>query len=93
MAQTAKAAVPQRVQNGPEGRKKREKNNPDNTPDVGALSLRATFARSICKSHGMATQFERNACADGVPCQKLSQCTKEADATIRYLELRRTLEG
>ncbi|OEJ68214.1 hypothetical protein [Magnetovibrio blakemorei] len=60
-------------------------------PRVEARSLRGTFAKSICSAHGLATRKDREACDDGVPCHCLSECMNQADATIRYLELRRAL--
>jgi hypothetical protein len=60
-------------------------------PRVEARSLRGTFAKSICSAHGLATRKDREACDDGVPCHCLSDCMGQADATIRYLELRRAL--
>ena len=93
MAKTATQAVPHGEPIGPEGRNNRVEKNPDQAaPRVEARSLRGTFAKSICSANGMATFRERTACDDGVPCQRLSQCMKEADATIRYLELRKQLE-
>lgn len=93
MAKTATQAVPQGDHLSPEGRNNRIEKNPNQAaPRVEARSLRGTFAKSICTANGLATFRERTACDDGVPCAKLSQCMKEADATIRYLELRKKLE-
>ena len=92
MAKTAQQAVPLEDQKGLEGRKSGYEEDPQQAaPRVEARSLRGTFARSICAAHGLATMRERNACDDGVPCAKLSECMGQADATIRYLELRRRL--
>jgi len=92
MAKTAPQAVPQRDQKSPEGRKNRIKESPElAAPRVEARSLRGTFAKSICTAHGLGTVHERDACNDGVPCSKLSECMAQADATIRYLELRKKL--
>jgi len=94
MVNTATKAVPQGGQFGPEGKNNRTNECPEQAaPRVEARSLRGTFAKSICSANGMATLRDRTACDDGVPCEKLSQCMKEADATIRYLELRKKLEG
>lgn len=92
MAKTATMAVPNGGQNAPEGRKNRVIETPERAaPRVEARSLRGTFAKSICSAHGLATIRERAACDDGVPCTRLSECMDQADATIRYLDLRRKL--
>lgn len=64
---------------------------PPQAPRIEARSLRGTFAKSICTAHGLATRKDREACDEGVPCHCLSDCMGQADATIRYLELRRAL--
>lgn len=90
MIKTAAMAVPQENQNDSEGKPNRVEESPELTaPRVEARSLRGTFAKSICSAHGLATLRERAACDDGVPCSKLSECMDQADATIRYLELRK----
>ncbi|HEY9081546.1 hypothetical protein [Magnetovibrio sp.] len=92
MAKTAQLAVPQGDQKIAEGKKSGFAENPHHTaPRVEARSLRGTFAKSICSAHGLATLKDRDACDDGVPCAKLSECMGQADATIRYLELRKRL--
>lgn len=92
MVKTAHQAVPQGDQNDPEGKQNGRTESPDSTaPRVEARSLRGTFAKSICTAHGLATMREREACDDGVPCSKLSECMEHADATIRYLDLRKRL--
>ena len=92
MAKTAQQAVPQGDQKVSEGRSSGFEEIPQPTaPRVEARSLRGTFAKSICSAHGLATIRDRDACDDGVPCPKLSECMGQADATIRYLELRKKL--
>lgn len=92
MAKTAQMAVPQGDQKAPEGRNNRiDKNSEQAAPRIEAHSLRGTFAKSICTAHGLATMDERAACDDGVPCTRLSECMEQADATIRYLDLRKKL--
>jgi len=92
MAKTATMAVPQEDQKVFEGKTNRVEKNPELTaPRVEARSLRGTFAKSICSAHSLATMRERAACDDGVPCAKLNECMEQADATIRYLELRKKL--
>lgn len=92
MAKTATKAVPQGGLNAPEGRKNRISEIPERVaPRVEARSLRGTFAKSICSAHGLGTSRDRSACDEGVPCSKLSECMAQADATIRYLDLRRKL--
>ena len=49
-----------------------------------------SFARSICNANKMATSHEREGCEDGVPCDKLQNCTGQADKAIRYIEDRKT---
>jgi len=92
MAKTAQQAVPHGDQKVSEGKTSGFEENPQQAaPRVEARSLRGTFAKSICSAHGLATIKDRDACDDGVPCSKLSECMGQADATIRYLELRKTL--
>jgi len=92
MAKTAQQAVPQGDQKVSEGRPSGFEEIPQRTaPRVEARSLRGTFAKSICSAHGLATIKARAACDDGVPCAQLSECMGQADATIRYLELRKKL--
>ncbi len=92
MAKTAELAVPQGNQKVSEGKLNRVEETPEPTaPRVEARSLRGTFAKSICSAHSLATSRERSACDDGVPCEKLNECMEQADATIRYLELRKKL--
>ncbi|MBF0251382.1 MAG: hypothetical protein HQL35_12230 [Alphaproteobacteria bacterium] len=47
--------------------------------------LRGTFARSICNANGFASERERDACADGVPCDRVTECLAQAEKAIRHL--------
>lgn len=92
MLKTAFTAVPDGEQKAPEGRSNRDTYNPDEAPSRDdARSLRGYFARSICRANDLANTTEREACADGVPCAKLCECMRQADATLRYLEQRKAL--
>ncbi|MCW8916274.1 MAG: hypothetical protein OQK24_10550 [Magnetovibrio sp.] len=92
MPKTAHKAVPQGEQNIPEGNEHGFTEEPvHSAPRVEARSLRGTFAKSICTAHGLATSKERAACDEGVPCERLSECMEQADATVRYLDLRKRL--
>ncbi|MBL4613988.1 MAG: hypothetical protein JKY27_03830 [Magnetovibrio sp.] len=90
MSKLANRAAPQRDQDTPEGRKNRVTDRPEQiVPHVQTRSLRGTFAKSICSAHDLATDSDRAACDDGVPCSKLPECMDQADAAIRYLDLRK----
>lgn len=92
MVKTAQQAVPYGDQKDSEGKKSGLVESPQPTaPRVEARSLRGTFAKSICTAHGLATIKDREACDDGVPCSRLSECMGQADVTIRYLDLRKKL--
>ncbi|MEG3618638.1 hypothetical protein V5T82_09245 [Magnetovibrio sp. PR-2] len=94
MAKTAHKAVPQEDENRSEGYAHGPKEGPDGSaPRVETHSLRGTFAKSICRAHGLATLKQRAACEEGVPCEQLSECMDQADATVRYLDLRKRLLG
>ena len=64
-------------------------------PDLGTplagKSVRGIFARSLCAAHHLGSVAERDACDDGVPCTKLSDCLSLADNTLVYLEYRHRL--
>ena len=92
MAKTAQKAVPQENENRSEGYAHGHEEGPETSaPRVEAHSLRGTFAKSICRAHGLATMKQRAACDEGVPCSRLSECMDQADATVRYLDLRKRL--
>lgn len=92
MSEAAKLAVPDGEMKAPEGRKSRESNNPAEADTrVSTRSLRGPFARSICMANDLATLKDRSACDDGVPCSRLSECLRQADITIRYLDQRKAL--
>ncbi len=92
MSKTAHQAVPQGDVKISEGKISGFTENPHQpAPRVETRSLRGTFAKSICSAHRLAGLQDREACDDGVPCQRLSECMDQADATIRYLELRKRL--
>ena len=90
MAKTAFQAVPDGEQKAPEGRKNQVDKNLDKagTP-LEATQLRGTFAKSICRAHDLATIREREACEDGVPCARLSECMDFANGALRYLNARK----
>ena len=92
MAKTAEWAVPGGEQKAPEGRKSQEPNTLTEAKNsADARSLRGAFARSICRANDLATIKSRAACDDGVPCTRLSECLRQADGTLRYLQQRKTL--
>ena len=64
---------------------------PDLDAPLTGESVRSVFARSLCAAHHMGSVAERDACADGVPCTKLSNCLALADKTLVYLEYRHRL--
>jgi len=92
MSKTAQQAVPQGDVKVSEGKTSEfTENSQQPAPRVEARSLRGTFAKSICSAHRLAGIKDREACDDGVPCARLGDCMDQADATIRYLELRQRL--
>ncbi len=64
---------------------------PDLDSPLEGKSIRSVFARSLCAAHHMGTVVDRDACDDGVPCTKLSDCLALADKTLVYLEYRHRL--
>lgn len=64
---------------------------PELDAPLNGQTIRGVFARSLCIAHHMGSMAERDACDDGVPCNKLSSCLGMADKTMVYLEYRHRL--
>ncbi len=64
---------------------------PDLDAPLEGKSVRSVFARSLCTAHHLGSVADRDACDDGVPCTKLSDCLALADKTLVYLEYRHRL--